>query len=42
VFASWQLAEAHFVAEKINTARFDVEQPQLNIIDRRIEAEVLP
>ncbi|HWB54110.1 MAG TPA: aldo/keto reductase [Tepidisphaeraceae bacterium] len=42
VFAAWQLAEAHFVAEKLNTARFDVEQPQLNIIDRRIEAEVLP
>jgi len=42
VFAGWQLAEAHFVAEKLNVARFDVEQPQLNIIDRRIEAEVLP
>ena len=42
VFASWQLAEAHFVAEKLNTPRFDVEQPQLNIIDRRIENEVLP
>jgi aryl-alcohol dehydrogenase-like predicted oxidoreductase len=42
VFAGWQLAEAHFIAEKLGTARFDVEQPQLNIIDRRIEAEVLP
>jgi len=42
VFAGWQLAEAHFVAEKLNTARFDIEQPQLNIIDRRIETEVLP
>jgi len=42
VFAGWQLAEAHFIAEKLNTARFDVEQPQLNIIDRRIENEVLP
>src|SRR5688572_29336797 len=42
VFAGWQLAEAHFIAEKLNTARFDVEQPQLNIIDRRIETEVLP
>ncbi|MEX0774649.1 MAG: aldo/keto reductase [Phycisphaeraceae bacterium] len=41
-FAAWQLAEAHFVAEKLGTARFDVEQPPLNIIDRRIEAEVLP
>lgn len=42
VFAGWQLAEAHFIARELGTARFDVEQPQLNIIDRRIEAEVLP
>lgn len=42
VFAAWQLAEAHFVAEELGTARFDVEQPALNIIDRRIETEVLP
>jgi aryl-alcohol dehydrogenase-like predicted oxidoreductase len=42
VFAAWQLAEAHFIAEELGTARFDVEQPQLNIIDRRIEEEVLP
>jgi len=42
VFASWQLAEAHFIAKELGTARFDVEQPQLNIIDRRIETEVLP
>jgi aryl-alcohol dehydrogenase-like predicted oxidoreductase len=42
VFAGWQLAEAHFVARELQTARFDVEQPQLNIIDRRIEEEVLP
>ena len=42
VFAAWQLAEAHFIAKELGTARFDVEQPQLNMIDRRIEAEVLP
>ncbi len=42
VFAAWQLAEAHFIAKELGTARFDVEQPQLNIIDRRIENEVLP
>jgi aryl-alcohol dehydrogenase-like predicted oxidoreductase len=42
VFAAWQLAEAHFIAQQLNTARFDIEQPQLNIIDRRAEAEVLP
>ncbi len=42
VFAAWQLAEAHFLARELGTARFDVEQPQFNMIDRRIEAEVLP
>ena len=41
-FPAWQLAEAHFVAEKLGTVRFDVEQAPLNIIDRRAEAEVLP
>ncbi len=42
VFAAWQLAEAHFIAKELGIARFDIEQPQFNIIDRRIEAEVLP
>jgi len=42
VFAAWQLAEAHFIARELGTVRFDIEQPQLNIIDRRIETEVLP
>ncbi len=42
VFAGWQLAEAHYVAQVMGTARFDIEQPQLNIIDRRIESEILP
>ena len=32
VFAGWQLAEAHFIAEKLGTARFDVEQPQINMV----------
>jgi aryl-alcohol dehydrogenase-like predicted oxidoreductase len=41
-FPAWQLTEAHFIARELGTARFDVEQPQLNIIDRRIEGEVLP
>jgi aryl-alcohol dehydrogenase-like predicted oxidoreductase len=40
--AGWQLSEAHFLAEKMGTARFEVEQAQLNIIDRRMENEVLP
>ena len=42
VFVAWQLAEAHFLAKELGTARFDIEQPQLNIIDRRIETEILP
>lgn len=42
VFAAWQLAEAHFLAKEMGTVRFDIEQPQFNIIDRRIETEVLP
>ena len=41
-FPAWELAEAHFVARELGTARFDIEQPQLNLIDRRIEADVLP
>ena len=42
VFDAWQLAEAHFIARELGTARFEIEQPQFSIIDRRIEAEVLP
>lgn len=42
VFPAWQLVEAHYIAKGLGLARFDVEQPQLNIIDRRIEADVLP
>lgn len=41
-FPAWQLCEAHYVAKELGTARFDVEQLPLNIIDRRSEAEVLP
>jgi aryl-alcohol dehydrogenase-like predicted oxidoreductase len=41
-FPAWELAEAHFVAKGLRTVRFDVEQPPFNIIDRRIEKEVLP
>lgn len=41
-FPAWELAEAHFIAERLSTVRFDVEQPPFNIIDRRIEKEVLP
>ena len=41
-FPAWELAEAHFIAKELGTARFDVEQPPLNILDRRTEKEVLP
>lgn len=41
-FPAWELAEAHFIARELGTARFDIEQPPLNIIDRRTEKEVLP
>lgn len=41
-FPAWELAEAHFIAKELGAARFDVEQPPLNIIDRRTEKEVLP
>jgi aryl-alcohol dehydrogenase-like predicted oxidoreductase len=41
-FPAWELAEAHFVAKELGTMRFDIEQPPLNIIDRRTEKEVLP
>lgn len=41
-FPAWELAEAHFLAKELGTERFDVEQPPLNIIDRRTEKEVLP
>ena len=41
-FTGWQLAEQHFWAERMGTVRFEAEQAQLNIIDRRMENEVLP
>ena len=41
-FPAWELCEAHFVAEKLNIPRFDVEQPPFNILDRSAETEVLP
>ncbi len=41
-FAGWQLAEAHYVAKLKNLDGFVCEQPPLNILDRRIERELLP
>ena len=41
-FAAWQLVESLWVAEKHGLNRFVCEQPPYNILDRRIERELLP
>lgn len=41
-FAAWQIAEAHFVAKELGTHRFICEQPPYNLLDRRIERELIP
>jgi len=41
-FAAWQLCEAHYVARSIGTDSFVTEQPPYNLLDRRIERELLP
>lgn len=41
-FAGWQLAEAHYVAKELGAAGFVCEQPPYNLLDRRIERELLP
>lgn len=41
-FAAWQLCEAHFVARCLGFAGFVSEQPPYNLLDRRIERELLP
>jgi len=41
-FAAWQLCEAHYVARSIGTESFVTEQPPYNLLDRRIERELLP
>lgn len=41
-FAAWQLCEAHYVAKGMNLAGFSTEQPPYNLLDRRIERELLP
>src|SRR5205085_1419390 len=41
-FAGWQLAEAHYVAKEMGAAGFVCEQPPYNLLDRRIERELLP
>jgi aryl-alcohol dehydrogenase-like predicted oxidoreductase len=41
-FAAWQMVEALWTAEKLGANRFICEQPPYNILDRRIEREMIP
>ena len=41
-FAAWQGCEAHYVAKELGIAGFVSEQPPYNLLDRRIERELLP
>jgi aryl-alcohol dehydrogenase-like predicted oxidoreductase len=41
-FAAWQLCEAHYVAKALGASGFCCEQPPYNLLDRRIERELLP
>lgn len=41
-FAAWQLMEALMVARELGLNRFVCEQPPYNLLDRRIERELIP
>ncbi len=41
-FAAWQLIESLWVAREYRLERFVCEQPPYNLLDRRIERELLP
>jgi aryl-alcohol dehydrogenase-like predicted oxidoreductase len=41
-FASWQLVESLWVAKELGLNRFVCEQPPYNLLDRRVERELLP
>lgn len=41
-FAAWQVVESVFVAKELGTNRIVCEQPPYNLLDRRIERELLP
>ena len=41
-FAAWQVCEAHYVAKSLGINGFVSEQPPYNLLDRRIERELLP
>lgn len=41
-YAGWQAAEAHYVAKQANLTPFISAQNEYNLLDRRIEAELVP
>jgi aryl-alcohol dehydrogenase-like predicted oxidoreductase len=41
-FAAWQAMESLWVSERLGLNRFVTEQPPYNILDRRVERELLP
>ncbi|MCW5849436.1 MAG: aldo/keto reductase [Anaerolineae bacterium] len=41
-FAAWQVVEALWAAKELGLNRFVCEQPPYNLLDRRIERELLP
>lgn len=41
-FAAWQACEAHYVAKNLGINGFMSEQPPYNLLDRRVERELLP
>lgn len=41
-FAAWQLVEALWISKELGLNRFVCEQPPYNLLDRRIERELLP
>jgi aryl-alcohol dehydrogenase-like predicted oxidoreductase len=41
-YAAWQLVESFWVSKELRLNRFVCEQPPYNLLDRRIERELLP
>jgi aryl-alcohol dehydrogenase-like predicted oxidoreductase len=41
-FSAWQLVESLWIAKELGLNRFICEQPPYNLLDRRIERELLP
>jgi aryl-alcohol dehydrogenase-like predicted oxidoreductase len=41
-FAAWQVIESLWVSKELNLNRFVTEQPPYNLLDRRIERELIP